>query len=170
AWAPASHFQARYPTPGLELHPETELRGERPSHRLTKPRTVQRSRLTEGRTRRRDAQPEAIAYVQVFGVEQVVQLGIGLELEALTQREDACSSQIHVEVASASSPDDLTVVSNDEALSHVVHLDLRATGMVQRLKRRGIRRVREDRGNVHALPVPIAVCPAGPVHIESGVE
>src|SRR5262249_49803955 len=122
------------------------------------------------RTRRRHAQPEAIAYVQVFGVEQVVQLGIGLELEALAQREDASSPQVHVEVASASSPDDLTVAPNDETLSHVVHLDLSATGRVQRLKRRGIPASRKDRGNIHSLAEPIDGRPAVAVDIESGIE
>src|SRR6185503_1472764 len=120
--------------------------------------------------RSRIAQGESSAYVQVFSVEQVIQLSIRLELDPLTYAEYLRCPEVNVQVTAAPFPDNLAVVVNDKPFARTVDLDLCAPGPIQRLKRRritaGCKHCRQIRTFTYAVNGSSSVA----VNIKAGVD
>jgi len=154
----------------LELQAETNLRRKRSAHRGTKSRTVERDWLAERACRSRVAQGQSAANVQVFSVEQVIQLSIRLEPDSLTYAEDLGCPEVNVQVAAAPFPDNLAVVVNDKPFSRAVDLDLRAARTIQRLERRRVASSRKHCRQIRTFTNAVNRSSSVTINIEAGVD
>ena len=136
----ASKFPSKF---YLKIKSRTELYRQWPSNWRTKARPIECVGLLIKPARSSSRVAKPVREGEIFGVKDVVEIGVSFHLEALAKAKGLQDAEINVEVTSASSFE-VAAAGGDKTFTHVVNSRLYATRRIQGCERRTVATSRED--------------------------